>query len=139
MKNILQNIQLKLEEEKESSNFEVWSFFGQYQLNLFWKSWEIGEICWHTTAKSQHNQFKEKTHIKIWCKRIIQFYLPNAWNFGICAPFNPYSTIILEAQWAEPVSLTFHSALRKLNTEPSMGASHEISVHLAKQFQRRSI
>jgi hypothetical protein len=26
----------------------------------------------------------------------------------------------LEAQWAEPVSLTFQSALRKLYTEPSM-------------------
>jgi hypothetical protein len=25
----------------------------------------------------------------------------------------------------------------KLNTKPSIGASHHISIHLAKQFQRR--
>jgi hypothetical protein len=27
--------------------------------------------------------------------------------------------------------------MRKLNTEPSIGASHQVWVHLAKQFQRR--
>ena len=44
----------------------------------------------------------------------------------------------LEAQWAEPVSLSFHSALKKLNTEPPIGASHQVFViWLQLHVQRR--
>jgi hypothetical protein len=43
----------------------------------------------------------------------------------------------LEDQWAEPVSLTFHSVLRKLYKQTSIDASYQVSVHLAKRFQRR--
>jgi hypothetical protein len=55
-------------------------------------------------------------------------------------PFSIVAMTILklEVQWAEPVSLTLHSALQKPNTEPSIGTSHHVLVHLAQQFQRRT-
>ena len=42
--------------------------------------------------------------------------------------------IRLEVQRAEPVSLTCHFVFRNLYTEPSIGASYQISINLAKCF-----
>ena len=44
---------------------------------------------------------------------------------------------LLEPQWAEAVSLTFHSALRKLNTELPIGACHQVLVIWLSSYRRR--
>ena len=47
--------------------------------------------------------------------------------------------IKLETQWAEPVSLTIHSALRKLNTEPPIGVSHQVLVIWLNSYKEEDI
>ena len=42
--------------------------------------------------------------------------------------------INVEAQWAEPMSLTSQFVLKKLYTEPSIGGAYQISINLAKWF-----
>jgi hypothetical protein len=63
--------------------------------------------------------------------------------FGEChVPFTLKTSFVdfkLEAQWAEPVSLTFHSALRKLNTEPPIGASHQVLVIWLNSYKEEDI
>ena len=45
----------------------------------------------------------------------------------------------LEPQQLEPVSLTFHSALRKLNTQPPIGASHQVLVIWLNSYKKEDI
>ena len=73
-------------------------------------------------------QFVYKENVR--CTRLMQRSLQVVIRqmFVLCS-------LEIEAQWSEPMSFTFHSALRKLNTDRTFNSS----AHLAKQFQRKRL
>jgi hypothetical protein len=69
-------------------------------------------ICWQTLNSFPHGrfwQFVYKGNVR--CTRLMQRSLQVVIRqmFVLCS-------LKIEAQWSEPMSFTFHSALRKLNT-----------------------
>ena len=75
-------------------------------------------------------QFVYKENVR--CTRLMQRSLQVVIRqmFVLCS-------LKIEAQWSEPMSFTFHSALRKLNTNRTFYRCFPpSSAHLAKQFQR---
>ena len=73
-------------------------------------------------------QFVYKENVR--CTRLMQRSLQVVIRqmFVLCS-------LKIEAQWSEPMSFTFHSALRKLYTDRTVYSS----AHLAKQFQRKRL
>jgi hypothetical protein len=99
---------------------------------MFTLTWQISKLTKDVVLNSfPHGQFWQFVYKEnVWCTRLMQ----RSWQVVIRQMF-VLCSLKIEAQWSEPMSFTFYSALGNLiQTEHSI-----CSAHLAKQFQRRRL
>ena len=88
----------------------------------------------NTTTEANGNLVSGWRHVYKYCRLnyLMGFQLSSSWYLDLYQQ-NRYKTKG-SVGWA---CVICHSVLKKLYTEPSIGASYQVSIHSAKRFQRR--